>query len=58
MGGGPCAEAGDAGTDTGDHQVGRVTRAGAGVGAMTVLGLCTAVWGNGSGNGDRVQGGV
>ena len=49
VGGQPCAEAGNAGTEVGDAQVG----GGPHVGVMSGLGLGTAGWYDGDGSGDR-----
>ena len=56
MGGGPCAEAGDSGTDTGDAQVSG--EPGAGAGKMTGLGLDATVFDDGGRSRDWGQGGV
>ena len=53
MGGGPHAEAGYYGIETGDDQVGRGPCTGAG--AMTGLGLDTPGWDDGDGREDQGQ---
>ena len=58
MGGGPCAEAVDYGTDMGNSRVGGLPHAGAGEGAMMGLGLGAAGWYYGDESGYQGKGGV